>query len=50
MSKFLIRLYDQITCQTTYTYVFAYTWAEAERKAQIEFNGYVATVENIVVD
>lgn len=47
MNKFKVRLYDQTTCEVTYGYVWAYTWAEAERKAESEFRGYVTSVENI---
>lgn len=47
MNKFKVRLYDQTTCEVTYDYVWAYTWAEAERKAKNEFSGYVVSVENI---
>lgn len=50
MNKFEVSLYDQITGKTTTGYVFAYTWAEAEQKAKIEFTGYVTHVLNIVVD
>lgn len=49
MIKFKIRLYNQITCETAYDYVWAYTWAEAERKAANEFNGFIEVV-NVVND
>lgn len=49
MTKFKIRLYNQITGETTYDYVWAYTWAEAERKADNEFNGFIEVV-NVVND
>lgn len=50
MTKFKVKLYSQITGETTYGYVWAYTWAEAERKAANEFSGYVTEVVNVVVD
>ena len=47
--KYKVRLYDQETGETTYGYVFAYTWAEAERKAENEFPSYVTYVENVAI-
>lgn len=49
MTKFKIKLYNQITGETTYDYVWAYTWAEAERKADNEFSSFIEVV-NVVND
>ena len=50
MTKFKIRLYNQTTGETTYDYVWAYTWTEAERISANEFKGYVTEVVNVVND
>lgn len=50
MRKYKVRIYNQCTGLTTYDFVYAYTWAEAEVKASIQFYGRVTEVINIELD
>ena len=48
MLEFKIELLNPETDEITYGYVWACTWAEAEREAKKEFSGYVTNVVDVL--